>query len=129
MRMEFNGNVGQVAGGDIYNYGLDDLASLSREQVTERLIHLRERLTDARKKMLLNPIVVWMGLGFLMVFIEIFSGVTFRDSMLFLVTIFLGVTVPCLLFIPIQKKYGRLVYAYRASIDYVEIFQHSRGWA
>lgn len=125
----FNGNVGQVAGGDIYNYGLDDLASLSREQVAERLIHLRERLTDARKKIFLNPIVGWMASGVLLFFVELFSGVAFGSSMLLATTIFLGVLVPYFFFIPIQKKYGRLVYAYRASIDYVEIFQHSRGWA
>lgn len=129
MRMEFNGNVGQVAGGNINNYGVDDLGSLSREQVAERLVHLRERLTDARKKMILNPIVGWMALGILTFFVELFSGIAFSSSILLLATMILGVLVPYFFFIPIQKKYGRLVYAYRASIDYVEIFQHSRGWA
>jgi ABC-type xylose transport system permease subunit len=129
MRMEFNGNVGQVAGGNINNYGVDDLGSLSREQVAERLVHLRERLTDARKKMILNPIVGWMALGILTFFVELFSGIAFSSSILLLATMVLGVLVPYFFFIPIQKKYGRLVYAYRASIDYVEIFQHSRGWA
>jgi ABC-type xylose transport system permease subunit len=125
----FNGNVGQVAGGDIYNYGLDDLASLSRDQVAERLIHLRERLSDARKKMILNPIVGWMALGILTFLVELISGIAFSSSILLLATMALGVLVPYFFFIPIQKKYGRLVYAYRASIDYIEIFQHSRGWA
>lgn len=129
MGMEFNGNVGQVAGGNINNYGVDDLASLTRDQVADRLIHLRERLTDARKKMILNPIVSWMALGILTFLVELFSGIAFSSSILLLATMVLGVLVPYFFFIPIQKKYGRLVYAYRESIDYVEIFQHSRGWA
>lgn len=123
------GSVGQVAGGDINNYGIGDLSNHSREEVAEILTHLRERLTDARKKLLLNPFVGWMALGILMFLIEVFSGIAFSSSVLLVATIFLGVMLPYLFFIPIQKKYGRLVYAYRQSIDYVQIFQHSRGWA
>lgn len=122
------GSVGQVAGGDINNYGIGDLTNHSREEVAELLTHLRERLTDARKKVLLNPFVAWMALGVLMFFIEVLSGIAFSSSILLVATIFLGVMLPYLFFIPIQKKYGRLVYAYRESIDYVQIFQHSRGW-
>lgn len=124
----FNSSVAQVAGGDINNYGIGDLTNHSREEVTELLIHLRERLSDARKKILLNPFVGWMTLGILMFFIEVFSGLAFSSSMLLVATIFLGVMLPYLFFIPVQKKYGRLVHAYRESIYYVEIFQHSRGW-
>lgn len=127
--MEFHGNFGQVAGGNIYNYGIGDLTDYSREEVAELLTHLRERLTDARKKVLLNPFVGWMALGILMFFIEVFSGIAFLYSLLLVATIFLGVMLPYLFFIPIQKKYGRLVYAYRESIYHVQIFQHSRGWA
>lgn len=123
------GSVGQVAGGDINNYGIGDLTNHSREEVAELLTHLRERLTDARKKVLLNPFVGWMALGVLMFFIEVLSGIAFSSSVLLVATIFLGVMLPYLFFIPIQKKYGRLVYAYRESIDHVQIFQHSRGWA
>jgi ABC-type xylose transport system permease subunit len=125
----FNGDVGQVAGGNINNYGLDDLTSRSREEVTELLIHLRERLADARKKMIFNPIVGWMVLGALTFLIELFSGIAFASSIVLVTTIFLGILVPYFFFMPIQKKYGRLVYAYRQSIAHVEIFQHSRGWA
>ncbi|MGU3349944.1 hypothetical protein [Pseudomonas monsensis] len=121
-------SVGQVAGGDINNYGIGDLSNHSREEVAELLTHLRERLTDARKKVLLNPFVGWMVLGILIFFIEVFSGIAFSSSLLLVATIFLGVMLPYLFFIPIQKKYGRLVYAYREAIDLVQIFQHSRGW-
>lgn len=121
-------SVGQVAGGDINNYGIGDLTNHSREEVAELLTHLRERLTDARKKVLLNPFVGWMALGILIFFIEVFSGIAFSSSLLLVATIFLGVMLPYLFFIPIQKKYGRLVYAYREAIDLVQIFQHSRGW-
>lgn len=127
--MDFNGAVGQVAGGNINNYGMDDLSSRSREEVSELLVHLRERLRDARKKLILNPVVGWMVLGFFAFLIELFSGIAFSSSTLLAATIFLGILMPYLLFIPKQKKYGRLVYTYRECIDHIEIFQHSRGWA
>lgn len=88
--MEFHGNFGQVAGGNIYNYGLDDLTSRSREELAELLAHLRERLADARRKMILNPIVGWMALGALAFIIELFSGIAFTSSILLVATFFLG---------------------------------------
>ncbi|AIC20192.1 hypothetical protein EY04_15150 [Pseudomonas chlororaphis] len=127
--MEFHGSFGQVAGGNIYNYGLDDLNSRSREEVAEFLTHLRERLADARRKMILNPIVGWMALGALAFIIELFSGIAFTSSILLVATFFFGMILPYFFFIPLQNKYGQMVYAYRQSIAQVEIFQHSRGWA
>lgn len=126
--MEFYGAVGQVAGGNIINYGSDDLSNRTREEVSDLLIHLRERLRDARKKLLINPIVGWMALGFLAIFTELFLGVALSWTLI-VSTAFLGVLVPYLLFMPIQSKYGRLIHVYRANIHYIEVFQHSRGWA
>ncbi|WP_095128681.1 hypothetical protein [Pseudomonas sp. Irchel s3h14] len=126
---KFNGNVGQVAGGDIYNYDLNDLATKSREEVAELLTHLRERLKDARKKIMFNPIVGWMAIGALTFIAELFTGIAFGSSALLFATILLGMIVPYFLFLRIQNKYGPMVYAYRESIATVEIFQHSRGWA
>jgi len=110
--MDFNGNVGQVAGGDIYNYGVGDLTYHSREQVAELLIHLRKRLKDARRKTLFNPLVGWMVLGALTFLIELFSDIVLGYPLLIAATIL----------------YGPMIYAYRESITTVEIFQHSRGW-
>lgn len=124
----FNNSVGQVAGGDINNYGIGDLTNHSREEVAELLTHLHERLADARRKIFFNPFVGWMVLGALMFVIELISGIAFSSSYLLAATIFLGVLVPYFFFMPIQKKYGRLVYTYREAIDHVLIFQHSRGW-
>lgn len=127
--MEFNGNVGQVAGGDIHNYGLDDLTSRSREEVAQLLIHLRERLRDARRKILFNPIVGWMIFGALTFLMELFSGFAFGTPILLATTIFIGMLLPYFFFLRIQQKYGPMVYSYRQSITTVEIYQHSRGWA
>jgi hypothetical protein len=129
MEMEFNGNVGQVAGGDIHNYGVGDLTSQSRDEVADLLIHLRERLKDARKKLIFNPIVGWMSLGAVTFFIELFSGIAFSSSMLLAATILIGMIVPYFLFLRIQRRYGPMMYAYQESIATVEIYQHSRGWA
>ncbi|PTT02726.1 hypothetical protein [Pseudomonas sp. HMWF006] len=126
----FNGEVGQVAGGNIINnYGLDDLAGKSREEVAQLLIVLLGRLADARKKIYFNPLAGWMVLGAVTFIIELISGVAFTSPMLIAATMFFGVLVPYFLFIPKQRKYGRLVYTYRECIDYIEIFQHSRGWS
>lgn len=129
MKQEFYNSVGQVAGGDIHNYMLNDLSGQSREEIAALLVHLHERLADARRRILLNPVVGWMTLGLLVFVIELISGVAFSYSWLLLATLFFGILVPYLFFIPIQKKYGPLVYAYRANISTVEIFQHSRGWS
>ncbi|WPN60400.1 hypothetical protein [Pseudomonas sp. P9_31] len=126
----FNSEVGQVAGGDIINnYGLDDLTGKSREQVAQVLVELRERLTDAQKKIFLNPLTGWMALGAMSFLIEMFSGIAFTSPLLIAATMFFGVLVPYFFFMPRQRKYGRLVYEYRESIDYVEIYQHRRGWS
>ncbi|KII30056.1 hypothetical protein [Pseudomonas fluorescens] len=126
----FNSDVGQVAGGNIINnYGLDDLADKNREQVAQVLIELRERLKDAQKKIYINPLTGWMALGAMSFLIEVFSGIAFTSPMLIAGTMFFGVLVPYCLFIPKQRKYGRLVYTYLERIDYVEIFQHRRGWS
>ncbi|UVM52188.1 hypothetical protein LOY38_09180 [Pseudomonas sp. B21-015] len=129
MKQEFYNSVGQVAGGDIHNYMLNDLSSQSREEIAALLVRLRGRLSDARRRILMNPIVGWMALGFLAFVIELISGVAFSYSWLLFATLFFGIVVPYLFFIPIQKKYGPLVYVYRESISTVEIFQHSRGWS
>jgi len=129
MAQEFNGNVGQVAGGDINNYGLHDLTQYSREELAMLLIHLRERLRDARKKILLNPVVGWMTLGALVFGAELIFASAFVSPLLLFATIFIGMILPYFFFIRIQQKYGPLVYAYRESIRNVEIFLHSRGWA
>ncbi|MFJ2713437.1 hypothetical protein ACIOZM_21525 [Pseudomonas sp. NPDC087346] len=125
----FNGDVGQVSGGDIHNYGVGDLTSQSREQVADLLIHLRERLKDARRKTIFNPIVGWMVLGALTFLIELFSGIVLGYPILLAATILFGMIVPYFLFLRVERKYGPMVYAYRESIATVEIFQHSRGWA
>ncbi|MBT2294532.1 hypothetical protein [Pseudomonas fluorescens] len=129
MNQEFYNSVGQVAGGDIHNYMLNDLSGQSREEIAALLVHLRERLSDARRRIFINPIVGWMALGFLAFAVEVLSGVAFSYSWLLFGTLLLGIVVPYLFFIPIQKKYGPLVYTYRESISTVEIFQHSRGWS
>lgn len=129
MKQEFYNSVGQVAGGDIHNYMLNDLSGQSREEIAALLAHLRERLSDVRRRILMNPIVGWMILGFVAFIFELISGIAFSYSWLLFGTLFLGIFLPYLLFIPIQKKYGPLVYAYRESISTVEIFQHSRGWS
>lgn len=129
MTQEFNGNVGQVAGGNINNYGLHDLTQHNREELATLLVHLRERLRDARKKILMNPIVGWMILGALAFIVELVSGSAFGSPLLLFATIFTGMILPYFFFVRIQQKYGPLVYAYRESITNVEIFQHSRGWA
>lgn len=129
MEMEFNGNVGQVAGGDIYNYGVGDLTGQSREEVAKLLTRLRERLKDARKKMIFNPIVGWMVVGALTFFIELFSGIALEYPILLAATILIGMIVPYFFFLRIERKYGPMVYAYRESIATVEMYQHSRGWA
>lgn len=129
MNQQFYGNVGQAAAGDIYNYMLNDLSSQSREEIAALLAHLRERLADARRKILFNPVVGWMILGFLTFLIELISGIAFSYSWLLLVTLGFGVALPYCFFIPIQKKYGPMVYAYREGICTVETFQHSRGWS
>jgi predicted phage tail protein len=129
MGMEFNGNVGQVAGGDIHNYALDDLTSRSREEVVQLLIHLRERLSDARRKIIFNPIVGWMALGALTFLAELFTGLALGTPIMLFATILIGMILPYFFFLRIQHKYGPIVYAYRQNIATVEIYQHSRGWA
>lgn len=129
MNQQFYGNVGQAAAGDIYNYMLNDLSGQSRAEVAALLTHLRERLSDARRKILFNPVVAWMILGFLTCVIELVSGIAFSHSWLIFITFGFGLILPYYFMIPIQKKYGPMVYAYRESISTVETFQHSRGWS
>lgn len=126
----FNGEVGQVAGGNIINnFDMDGLADKSREDVAQLLNELRERLADARKRIFFNPLTGWMTFGAVTFLIELFSGIAFTHHLVIPATMLFGVLVPYILFLPKQRKYGRLVYTYRECIDYVEIFQHRRGWS
>ncbi|MGF6098877.1 hypothetical protein [Pseudomonas sp. 18175] len=126
-RIIFNGPVGQVAAGDIRN-DMGDLSDLSRNEVAALKQHLTERLADARKKILINPVVCWMLLGGVVALTMMLTGQAFEHSWRFFFAMLVGVIGPYFFFIPIQKKYGPLVFAYRANIQQIEIFQHRHGW-
>lgn len=120
--------VGQVAGGDINNYGFDNLSELSQQELEDLRLHMLERLSDARKRIIYNPIVAWMTAGVIATLIAITSGLAMQHSWVLLATVLAGVLLPYMFFLPIQRKYGPLVHAYRANIQYIETYQHSRGW-
>jgi hypothetical protein len=124
----FHNTVGQVAGGNINNYGVNDLTILTRQEVETLRLHLIERLADARKRILYNPIVGWMVTGAIIMFIEIFTGLAMQHAWALFVTLLTGLLLPYFFFIPIQRKYGPLVHAYRDHIQYIETYQHSRSW-
>jgi hypothetical protein len=125
----FLGGVGQVAAGDINNYGTQDLADLNRDQVAEHLLRIQERLKDARRKVLFNPAVIWMAIGAAVLITMVLTGFFFGHTAVFAATFFLGLTLPWFFVISLQRRYGPMIFAYRQEISRIEILQHSRGWA
>lgn len=128
MSQEFHGSVGQVAAGDIHNYGFDELAMLDERQLRAGLIHSKERLSDVRKRMFINPIAAWYLVATIVASIMVITGKVFSHSQIFWCVLMFGLVVPRFLYIPIARKYGPMVSAYRDGIARIEFVLHSRGW-
>lgn len=123
----FYGPAGQVAGNDIHNYGVDELSNLSKDQLLVGLIHCRERLADVRRRLFINPVVAWLFAAAIVTAVMVFTGNVFSHSTVFWVVLLFGLVVPRFFYIPITRKYGPMVHAYREAIVRIEFVLHSRG--
>lgn len=127
MSQQIHGNVGQVAAGDIYNFGLDELALLNESQLRVGLAHCQERLSNVRRRMIFNPVVAWFLVAVIAFGLLVVTGLAFSHSMVLWGLLMIGLVAPRFFYIPIARKYGPMVQAYRAGISRIEFVLHSRG--
>lgn len=124
----FHEHVAQVAGRDIHNYGVDELAALNPEQLKAALAHCKERLRDVRKRIFTSPAVTWFLAATMIIGAMVITGTAFSHSMLFGCVLLAGIALPLFFIMSVANKYGPMVSAYRDCITRIEFVLHSQGW-
>lgn len=126
--MTIVGPVGQVAFGDIHNYGADELMGLGREQLTKALYFCRERLADVRHRLLFNWVVGWFLLGVITFVLILLTDSVFTHPQIFAATIFVGIALPLFFYMPIANRFGPMIPVYKLTIQKIEFVLHREGW-
>ncbi|HBO9849868.1 TPA: hypothetical protein L5F86_001575 [Pseudomonas aeruginosa] len=125
--MTIHGPVGQVAYGDIHNHGVDDLMGMGREQLHEALRICKERLADARRRLLFSWPVGWFLVGVVVFAMIVVTGNAFAHTQLLAASIFLGILLPMFFYTPMAQRFGPMIRDYRLGIHKLEFVLHSRG--
>lgn len=132
----FNGPVGQVAGGNINNYGAIPYASLSTEELYSRRSQYRTLLRQARKRLFINIQLAYLAtttLGFSgYIFYSLKTGQLFEQvnqipPWFFMVYAIIGIATPMLLVVKKKQKEASIIGDCKAHLQTIDIALNRRS--